>query len=437
MALRCWPLLVLLTAGGCGGGGAATPGVPPADAVMAAPADASGAAPAHASARDAAVADGGPVQPGVDAAPAVDPSAVVFDRGRMHELAITVAAADVAKLDTVMDRVPATVTFDGTTLTNVGVRNKGMSSLKPASGKLSFSIKFDELVPKQRLFGLKKLIVNNEVQDPTWVTELYTYDTFVRAGVPAARVAYAQVTFNGTPKGIYNLVEAIDTRFLERAFGQGGSGGNLYEGPWEFTDPPSKIELKNEVQDMRSRADLIALADAVVNAPDAMLAAQVGAHLDLDAFMRFFAVEAAVDAWDGYTWDAWNFYLYDHPKDGRFVFIPTGANWPLFEPRLDPFAIDVDLWKDGTPGGFLCRRLLKVPALQAQYRAALGRVARDALDVPALHASFDQVKGVFHGIARSDAATRADVATFDDHIADAYAFVEQRKAFLVQLLGAK
>jgi spore coat protein H len=425
MAPRSWPLLPLLAAAlGC----SAQPGAGP-DASVA---DAAHPDRAAAADREAAPAD---APPG-DAPAAADPTAAVFDRGRLHELAITVAAADVAKLNAVADRVPATVTFDGTTLMNVGVRNKGMSSLKPASGKLSFSIKFDEFVPKQRLSGLKKLIVNNEVQDPTWVTELYTYDTFARAGVPAARVAQAVVTFNGTPKGIYNLVEAIDGRFLERAFGPGMNGGNLYEGPWEFTDSPEQAELKDEVEEMRSRADLVALTDAVVNAPDATLAARVGAHLDLEAFMRFFAVEAAVDAWDGYTWDSWNFYLYDNPKDARFVFIPTGANWPLFEARLDPFDIDVDLWKDGSAGGFLCRRLLKVPALAAQYRAALAVVVRDALDVPALSASFDQVRRVLHSTTRADPATAADLATFDEHIGDAYLFIEQRKAFLTQLLGA-
>jgi hypothetical protein len=43
---------------------------------------------------------------------------------------------------------------------------------------------------------------------------------------------------------------------------------------------------------------------------------------------------------------------------------------------------------------------------------------------------------VLHGTTRTDAATRADLAMFDDNIGDAYTFVEQRKAFLVPLLGA-
>ena len=122
--------------------------------------------------------------------------------------------------------MPATITFDGITVRQAGVRNKGATSLRPASGKLSFSIKFDELVPGQRLLGMKKLIVNNEVQDPTWVTELYTYDTFRRAGLPASRVAHAVVTFNGVPKGIYNLIEPVNGQFLARHWGAARSDGN-------------------------------------------------------------------------------------------------------------------------------------------------------------------------------------------------------------------
>jgi hypothetical protein len=62
-------------------------------------------------------------------------------------------------------------------------------------------------------------------------------------------------------------------------------------------------------------------------------------------------------------------------------------------------------------------------------------IERDAIDVPALHASFDEVKRILHATAHKDAATSKHVATFDANIGDAYAFVEQRKAFLAKLLG--
>src|SRR4051812_16350810 len=130
MAPRPWPLLLVFAATlACGAQPAAAPDASVADA-----------AGADRGAADREVAD----TSAADAPPAADPTAAGFDRTRLHELAITVAAADVHTLDAVADRVPATITLDGVTLTNVGVRNKGMSSLKPASGKLSFSIKFDE-----------------------------------------------------------------------------------------------------------------------------------------------------------------------------------------------------------------------------------------------------------------------------------------------------
>jgi len=390
----------------------------------------------------ALVACGGGGKGGLPAGPVrdaggtpADPTEAMFDRERLHELVITVDAKDVPTLNTVSDRVPATITFDGITVRQAGVRNKGATSLRPASGKLSFSIKFDELVPGQRLLGMKKLIVNNEVQDPTWVTELYTYDTFRRAGLPASRVAHAVVTFNGVPKGIYNLIEPVNGQFLARHWGAARNDGNLYEGPWDFTDGPAKAELKDEVAEMRTRDDLAALVDAVVASADGELEARLAKLLDLDLFMTFFAAEVVTDAWDGYTWDAWNFYLYDVPGDGHFVFIPAGANWPYFVPDLDPFDIEADLWKDGTPGGYLCRRIRKVPALDARYRLALERVTRDSFDVAALRATFDQSKRVLHTTTRSDPATRSDLETFDANIARAHDFVERRRAFMRKTLG--
>lgn len=361
----------------------------------------------------------------------------VFDRELLHEIAITVAEADLPSLDEHTDtRVPATLVFDGVTLEQVGVRNKGASSFQPTSQKPSFSIKVDEFVPGQRLHGLKKFLLNNTVQDPTWATELLTYDTYRKAALPAPRVAHAVVSLNGVPKGVYTIVEAVNAQFLASHYGAHNDQGNLYEGPWDFTQPVADADLKDELSEGRTRDDLRALTDVVLSEADSGYAERLSEVLDVDQFIKGHAVDVVTAAWDGYAYCAWNFYLYDNPADGRFVFLPAGANWPYFrdEPSaaatLDPFELP-QLWGADSPTGFLAQRVLETPALRSRFEQHLTEVAKLAFDVPALNAELERLRLVLHSTQRDDAATGSDLQQFDEHIALAFEFIEARKQFLL------
>ena len=90
--------------------------------------------------------------------------------------------------------VKAELTEGETTLADVGVRLKGMTSFRSIHEKASFSMKFDEFVEGQTYRGLKKLMFNNSVQDRTYLSELLATQLFQDAGVPASRVTHAANT---------------------------------------------------------------------------------------------------------------------------------------------------------------------------------------------------------------------------------------------------
>jgi len=403
---------------------------------------ASGAAGSAGASGQSSVEDASVADAANDAGPdveVVDPGARVFDRTILHEVSITVAPADLPSLDQRTDtRVPATLVFDGVTLTQVGVRNKGATSFQPVSQKPGFSIKLDEFVQGQKLDGLKKLALNNTVQDPTWCNEILTYDTYRKAGLPAPRVAHAVVSLNGEPKGIYTIIEPINAQFLARHYGADFDQGNLYEGPWDFTKSVDEADLKDEVEEMRSRDDLRALTDIVLSEADATYPERLATVLDVEQLILGYAIDVVTVAWDGYAYDAWNFYLYDHPGDSRFVFLPAGANWPYFRdaadaaPTIDPMELP-QLWGNSDPVGFLAgERVRRIPVLHDRYVELLIDVNHNAFDVPALHAEFDRLRTVLHSTSRTDDATQRDLATFDDHVDMAYDFVADRKAYLLE-----
>lgn len=386
--------------------------------------------------------DGGNDGPGAD--PEI--GLKVFDAAVLHEIELTVAAADLPTLDddSSTARVPATIKFDGQVLTNTGLRKKGTTSRRPLSGKSGFTIKFNEFVKGQRLDGLKKLSIDNQIEDPSFLTGHVAYEVYRRAGLPAPRTSYTTLRFNGVDKGIFVLEEATNDNYLERFYGDGNGDGNLYEGPWDFQKGVAAADLKDEVEDGRNRDDLTALTNVVMNASDAQFVTQVTPLLDLDQFITNYAVEMVASLWDNYAIVAWNYYLY-HVPAGRFVMLTHAVNWPCcniagrppnWKSDMDPLNIRADPWEAGPgyPPGRLSIRVDAIPALATKFSAELKRVARDGFDVPTLSARVDGAVAALH--SRPLTGTSAsDLAKFDTNVANVRTYLTNRKAYLTTRLG--
>ena len=328
----------------------------------------------------------------------------VFDLDRLHLVTIEVDVADLATLNDErnLQRVPARVTYDGVVLPDTGIRRKGfIGSRRDLFDKTGFNIDFHEFVPEQRLHGLKKLTLNNGVQDNSLLHEHLAYEIFRRAGLPAPLTAHAHVTLNGIPFGLYVVKESVDGEFLDRNFGAGNDQGNLYEGPCcrDFVAYPEHVELKDEAREMRSRDDLVQLTQLIRDTPDAEWEAVVGARLDLDNVITTYALEAVTDHFDNYFFNGNNYYLYHHPGSGKFVMLPHGmdqALWWLGDP-----------WR--RPQGLLGIRIRSLPALDARFRQAVKRVMTQAYDLPALATRLDRAAAVRVGQPPFDARMAADV----------------------------
>jgi hypothetical protein len=375
--------------------------------------------------------DSGPAAGEDGGGPGGDESDLVFAPDVLHQVTIEVAEEDVSSLDQVSEeRVPCRLTYDGVTLEEVGVRNRGQTSFRPSSGKLGFNLKMNEYVAGQRLHGLKKLVLGNTVQDESFSIEALTYLVYQRAGLPAPRIAQAIVTFNGEVKGIYTVVEVVNDQFLARHYGAGMGDGNLYEGPWDFPQGAGAADLKDEEEEMRSRDDLVALTAAVMDSEDGDLVAALDPLLDVDQFIRTAAIDMVTCAWDGYTIAAWNFYLYHLPGRDEFVFLPHGANWPYWVAELDPYDVDFRPWSPDDPAGYLARRMVAVPEMDQRFRDAIADVAGTPFDAAALLERIDLIETVLATADDSAPAVRADLETFAGGAETARAWVSDRDAFL-------
>lgn len=372
---------------------------------------------------DAGVPDSGPRPSGL----------AFFDPTQLHRVEIVVEAQHLDALDNDLTaRVPCSLTYDGKTVAQAGIRKKGQTSLRPLAEKPSFSVKLDEFTPGADLDGIEKFALNNTLQDRTYLSEPLTYLLYDRAGIPAPRSAHAVVTFNGETKGIYVVVEATNKEHLRNHYGDGN--GNLYEGPWDFTQDVNAADLKDE-DEGRTRDDLRALTQVVLDTPADQLEAALAPLADLENLITTVAVDMAFCLWDGYTVAAWNFYLYHvpagvpGPSADRFVMLPHGADWPYWHADLDPLDPNFRPWGEQFPPGLLAVRLTSPPFVE-RYRTTLRRVRDQAFDRDVLAARIDQVQAILQTADRSDPVLDEAVQGFLDGVAEARAFVDERRAFL-------
>ena len=210
------------------------------------------------------------------------------------------------------------------TVSNVGVRIKGSSTLMPWDEKPSIKVRMDEFEDDQTYLGLQRVTLNNMIQDESQVAEVFGYTMLQRAGQIASRAGFAEV-FVGTGDGswesfgLYANVESVDGPFLDH---HGLERGNLWEADLaDFTDElVPDFELQWGTDD---RSVLQGVADAL----DADPALDATADLvDTDQFLSFWAWSIAMANSDGYPYSENDYYVHEHASDGRLVFVPWGLD---------------------------------------------------------------------------------------------------------------
>lgn len=250
----------------------------------------------------------------------------IFDESYVHEIRITCALSLPSLFDIFFEDfltndytyTLAEVTIDGEVLDSVGFRVKG--GLSAFDLKKPLKLDFNSFVTDQRYDGLKKLNLHQGNKDASFMRESIAYGLFRKAGVKTVRTSYANVYVNDIYEGVYTIVEQIDNNFIKNRFAS--DEGTLYK-----TGVSADLDIKFEVNNPLPFNDFV---DAVNQIPTADLHEQLDKYLDVESFLRFFAIQIFITAVDGPLTVNKNYYIYYEPKSAQYVYVPWDYNLALY-----------------------------------------------------------------------------------------------------------
>jgi spore coat protein CotH len=211
---------------------------------------------------------------------------------------------------------------------SIGFRIRGNTSRN--SMKKSFKVSFNTFKPRRQFYGLDKINLNGEHNDPSISRSKICWDLFEEIGVIAPRSAHATLYINGDYFGLYLSVEHIDDEFIQKNYADGT--GNLWKCLWpaDLTYHGSNPEeyksgrgydLKTNVEmdDYSELADFIGIVN---NTPSSVFIRELEKNFHVDEFIKYLAVNCLVAGWDDYRFLKNNYYLYFEPASDKMRWIP-------------------------------------------------------------------------------------------------------------------
>lgn len=219
------------------------------------------------------------------------------------------------------------------TIDNIGFRLRGNTSRN--SDKKSFKVSFNTFESGRKWYGLEKLNLNGEHNDPSVIRSKLCWDLLREFDVPGARSNHVRVYINNNYYGLYINTEHIDEEFVKSRFGN--NDGNLYKCLWPadldyLGSNPDNYKLIDEYNDRRvydlktntlmdDYSDLAHFIDVLNNTSDEDFLCEIEKVFNVYDYLKIIATDIFTGNWDGYIYNKNNFYLYHNTRTGKFEYI--------------------------------------------------------------------------------------------------------------------
>lgn len=259
----------------------------------------------------------------------------------VHDVSVTFDTADydamLANYQSTQEKdwISATVTIDDATFHEVGLRLKGNSSLRTVAtdadpATLPWLIDLNQFVDDQSYDGLTELVVRSN-STSTSLNEAVALELIEQAGLASQDAVATRFTVNGSDAVLRLVIDNPDNDWMAE---QLSASGALYKadanGDYSYrgTDPTAYDDIFDQ-EAGKKNADLtplIEFLDFVNNSDDATFAAELGDHLDIDAFATYLAIEDLIDNFDDISGPGNNSYLFYDTESTKFTVVAWDHN---------------------------------------------------------------------------------------------------------------
>lgn len=312
---------------------------------------------------------------------------VVFPQDEVTSIYITIDPDSLTQMLETFENVheyPAHFVFQSQsvldTMELVGLRLRGNTSL--TAPKKSFKIEFDAFDGNADWFGLEKLNLVGQTNDPSMMRAKICHDAFRQFGIANARTSYTKLYINEVYMGLYLNIEQIDEEMAELYFDNQGDG-NVYKctypASFEYLgsnpeayqdDVPGErtYDLQNNLwRDNYSKLSyFIAMLN---NTPDEEMICELPKYFNIEDYITNAAMDILLGNWDSYIFLKNNFYLYEDEYTGQIRFIPydldnsLGLDWL----DIDWTQRDIYSWEWDGETRPLYNRMLSIPEYRNRF----------------------------------------------------------------------
>jgi len=317
---------------------------------------------------------------------------------------------------------PATCIFNNgiinDTLENIGFRLRGNTSRY--AQKKSFKVSINSFESGRKFYGLEKLNLNGEHNDPSIIRSKLCWDIFNQWGVPSSRASHAKLYINNVYYGLYINVEHIDENFVKVRFAN--NDGNLYKCLWPAdlmylgSDPNLykltegnrrvyELKINDEIDDYTDLAHFISILNLT---PDSLFAQEIQQIFNVNGFLKSLAVDVVVGSWDDYWFLKNNYYLYHNTATGKFEYIPYdydntfGIWWDAILPGIDWGTRDIYRWGNPHELRPLANRILAVDEFSNRFSFYLNRLFFQNFNPNKLNSQIDSIHTMITPAAELD-----------------------------------
>ncbi len=285
--------------------------------------------------------------------------AALFDDGQVHEIAIEYDPVDYDRLIEAYRQendkvyIEASIAIDGTTISPVGIRLKGNSTLSglrrtgQTGGQggggmgstvsadnpdsLPWLVSFDEYVAGQRYQGYKEIAIRPVLSSKTMLNEALALAMIGAAGEGTQQTTYSAFSLNGGKQALRLVVEIPGDNYAADNFENVGvlykalsTGKFTYLGddPLLYSQAFKQITRKNQ-QDLKP---LITLLEWVNTASDEEFAAKLGDYVDVESLARYIALQTLLNNFDDMSGPGQNYYLWYDLETEKFSVLSWDMN---------------------------------------------------------------------------------------------------------------